>query len=63
MTPSDKQRTADDRRTHIRVETQRLEALKDLVRRSAYSVPSEDVAARIIGHAFGLAAPARPGHS
>ncbi len=37
---------------------QRLEALKDLVHRSAYDVPSEEVAARIIGHAIGLSSPA-----
>jgi anti-sigma28 factor (negative regulator of flagellin synthesis) len=42
-------------------QTQRLETLKDLVRRRAYDVPSEDVAARIIGHAFGLQAPPSPG--
>jgi hypothetical protein len=42
-------------------QTQRLETLKDLVSRRAYDVPSEDVAARIIGHAFGLQAPPNPG--
>jgi hypothetical protein len=62
MTPSDKQRTQRDDES-LRVEAQRLEALKELVRRRAYSVPSEDVAARIIGHAFGVAAPAGRGHS
>jgi len=36
---------------------QHLETLKDLVRRSAYHVPSEEVAARIIGRAFGLQMP------
>jgi hypothetical protein len=61
MTPSDQQRmtNADDT---PRSQAQRLETLKELVRRRAYSVPSEDVAARIIGHAFGLAAPAGHGH-
>jgi hypothetical protein len=61
MTFSDKQGT------HMtdaeRAETQRLETLKDLVRRRAYDVPSEDVAARIIGHAIGRAAPAGSGHT
>jgi anti-sigma28 factor (negative regulator of flagellin synthesis) len=62
MTPSEQQRVrmTDDTTSS---ETQRLEALKDLVRRRAYDVPAEDVAARIIGNAFGLAAPARPGRS
>jgi hypothetical protein len=62
MTFSDKKgtHTTDDAE---RAEVQRLETLKDLVRRRAYQVPSEDVAAHIIGHAFGLAVPAGPGHS
>ena len=62
MTPSDPKRTrmTDDA---TRCETQRLETLKDLVRRRAYDVPAEDVAARIIGNAFGLAAPVGPGRS
>jgi len=62
MTPSDQQRKhiADDA---ARSENQRLETLKDLVRRYAYDVPAEEVAARIIGDAFGLPAPAGPGHS
>ncbi len=38
----------------------RLETLKELVRKSAYDVPSEEVAARIIWHAFGLQAPPSP---
>lgn len=42
---------------------QRLETLKDLVRSRAYDVPSEEVAARIIGHAFGLPAPPNPGRT
>jgi anti-sigma28 factor (negative regulator of flagellin synthesis) len=62
MTPSDTQRTRENDDS-LQVEAQRLEALKELVRRRAYSVPSEDVAARIIGHAFGVAAPAGHGHS
>ena len=62
MTPSDQQRTPHTDEAS-RGETQRLEALKDLVRRRAYSVPSEDVAARIIGHALGGPAPAGHGHS
>lgn len=44
-------------------QAQRLATLKELVRKSAYAVPSEEVAARIIGHAFGLAAPRTPGHT
>lgn len=62
MTPSDQQgaHMTDDATS---CETQRLETLKDLVRRQAYDVPAEDVAARIIGNAVGLAAPARPGRS
>jgi hypothetical protein len=62
MTPSDHQRTP---RTDEAPpgEAQRLEALKDLVRRRAYSVPSEDIAARIIGHALGGPAPAGHAHS
>jgi len=62
MTPSDKQRTCENDDS-LQIEAQRLEALKELVRRRAYSVPSEDVAAHIIGHAFGFAAPAGRGHS
>lgn len=60
MTTSDTQppRTTDD---HARATEQRLEMLKDLVRRSAYDVPSDEVAARIIGHAFGLPAVAGTG--
>lgn len=59
MTTSDKQHapTQDDATSG---QTERLETLKDLVRRSAYSVPSDELAARIIGHAFGLPSPARP---
>jgi anti-sigma28 factor (negative regulator of flagellin synthesis) len=59
MTPSESKasRMADDAKNG---QTQRLETLKDLVRRSAYDVPSEEVAARIIGHAFGLPAPPSP---
>lgn len=62
MTPSDEQRTgiADDAE---RGEDQRLETLKDLVRRRAYDVPAEEVAARIIGHAVAPPAPAGQGHS
>jgi hypothetical protein len=62
MTPSDKQRTrmTDDATSG---QDQRLETLKDLVRRSAYDVPADEVAARIIGHAFGLPSPARPSHT
>lgn len=57
MTTSDTQppRPTDDT---ARAAEQRLETLKDLVRRSAYDVPSDEVAARIIGHAFGLPAAA-----
>ena len=62
MTPSDKQRTHTTEEVP-RGEAQRLETLKELVRRRAYSVPSEDVAARIIGHALGGPAPAAPGRS
>jgi len=62
MTPSDKQRTHSTEKVP-RGEAQRLETLKELVRRRAYSVPSEDVAARIIGNALGGPAPAGPGHS
>ncbi len=60
MTTSDTQspRPTDDA---ARAPDQRLEALKDLVRRRAYDVPSDEVAARIIGHAFGLPAVAGPG--
>lgn len=61
MTPSDQQRTPS-REEAPHAETQRLETLKDLVRRRAYSVPSEDVAAQIIGHALGGPAPAGHGH-
>lgn len=52
MKPSDTQppSATDDA---ARAESQRLETLKDLVRRSAYDVPSDELAARIIGHAFG----------
>ena len=55
MTLSEQQppRAADDT---AHSQSQRLEALKDLVRRSAYDVPSDEVAARIIGHAIGLPA-------
>lgn len=62
MTPSDKQptRMADDVTDG---KDQRLEALKDLVRRRAYEVPAEDVAARIIGHALGASSPASSSHS
>jgi hypothetical protein len=60
MTPSEQKRTRTTDRTS-RGERQRLETLKDLVRRSAYDVPADEVAARIIGHAFGLPAPAGPG--
>ncbi len=60
MTPSDQQRkpVTDDVTSG---EDQRLETLKDLVRRSAYDVPTEEVAARIIGDALGLPASANPG--
>jgi hypothetical protein len=62
MTPSDQQRTP--RKDEVPYgQSQRLETLRDLVLRRAYSVPSEDVAARIIGHALGGPAPARHGHS
>jgi len=59
MTTSDTQasRMTDDAKNG---QKQRLETLKDLVRKSAYDVPSEEVAARIIGHAFGLQAPPSP---
>ena len=53
-------RMADDAKNG---QKQRLETLKDLVSRSAYDVPSEEVAARIIGHAFGLQAPPSPGRT
>jgi hypothetical protein len=57
MTPSGQKRTQT--KDHAGPgQTQRLETLKDLIRRRAYEVPAEDVAARIIGHAFGLPAPA-----
>lgn len=59
MTPSEAQASpmTDDVKNRKR---QHLETLKDLVRKSAYDVPSEEVAARIIGHAFGLPAPSNP---
>lgn len=62
MTPSESQasRMADNANNG---QKQRLETLKDLVRERAYDVPSEEVAARIIGHAFGLQAPPSPGRS
>ena len=62
MTPSDQQRPRNADNVECG-EEQRLETLKDLVRRSAYDVPADEVAARIIGHALGLAAPASPGRS
>ncbi len=53
-------RMADDSNNR---QAQRLETLKELVRKSAYDVPSEEVAARIIGHAIGLDAPPAPSHT
>lgn len=60
MTPAEPQASPMRDDTEDRQE-QRLETLKDLVRRSAYRVPSDEVAARIIGHAFGLRAPSGGG--
>jgi len=53
-------RMADDSNNR---QAQRLETLKELVRKSAYDVPSEEVAARIIGHAIGLEARPTPSHT
>jgi hypothetical protein len=42
---------------------QRIETLKQLVRHSAYDVPADEVAARIIRYAFGLPMPIAGGHN
>ncbi len=42
---------------------QRIETLKQLVRHSAYDVPADEVAARIIRYAFGLPMPIASGHN
>lgn len=59
MTPSEQKRTPGKQHA-AQGRPQRLETLKDLVRQRAYEVPAEDVAARIIGHALGVPAPAGP---
>ena len=45
------------------VTPQRIETLKQLVRHSAYDVPTDEVAARIIRYAFGLPMPVARGHN
>jgi anti-sigma28 factor (negative regulator of flagellin synthesis) len=42
---------------------QRIETLKQLVRHSAYEVPADEVAARIIRYAFGLPMPIASGRN
>ncbi len=42
---------------------QRIETLKQLVRHSAYDVPADEVAARIIRYAFGLPMPIARGRN
>lgn len=54
-------RMRDDMEDMENRQEQRLETIKELVHRSAYRVPSEEVAARIIRRAFGLQAPSDSG--
>lgn len=55
MSQSDRPTRADEDQTGTR--KRRVTALRDLVRRRAYDVPAEDVAASIIRDALVVAAP------